>query len=489
MLDAELKTILERLVREGGDDSSFEAKKCTSELSKDVCESVSAFANSGGGTILLGISEEDGFVPVTGFQTQRVCNQFVAGMGDGGKPSVLTNPPEYSIDRVAIAGEVILVIRIEGLNPSQKPCYITARGIQGGSYKRVDDKDVRLSPNELYSLQAAVSVDASERDAVSGATIGDLDQSVYEQIITKALAITPRSLKNAQSVEERLKRLNLINNEGRVIRAGILVAGTYPQQFFPKLCVDVAVHPGTTKGTDRSMRFFDRAVCEGTLGEMIEDAVLAMVKNLRRRSFVNGAGRIDELEIPESVLREAITNALVHRSYNARFDGESVSVDIYDDRVEIINPGGLWGKSPDDLADGRSCCRNPALMKLMSLTSLPSGSGSPAEGNGSGILYMMSEMAARGLEAPVFYPSFDHFKVILMRRQDASNRDEAISKGAEFVELMLKAKGEMSLRELAEETGMTINQVRKRVNDLIAAGRVKPTAPSKSRNRKYRLGS
>ena len=102
---------------------------------------------------------------------------------------------------------------------------------------------------------------------------------------------------------------------------------------------------------------------------------------------------------------------------------------------------------------------------------------------------MMSEMTARGLEAPVFYPSFDHFKVILMRRQDASNRDEAISKGAEFVELMLKAKGEMSLRELAEETGMTINQVRKRVNDLIAAGRVKPTAPSKSRNRKYRLGS
>lgn len=486
MTEDELKAILKRLAREGGDDSSFEAKKCSSDLSKDIWESVSAFANGGGGMLLLGVDEGDGFAPVAGFQTQRVCDQFVAGMGDGGRPGVLANPPEYHVDRIVVDGEVILAIRIEGLPSTQKPCYIMARGIQGGSYKRVDDKDVRLSPNELYSLQAAVNVDNSERDVVAGAGIEDLDQSVCEQIFAKASAITPRSLRNAHTVEERLKRLNLIDNDGDVIRAGLLVAGAYPQQFFPKLCIDVAVHPGMTKGANGSVRFSDRTMCEGTLGEMIEDAVFGVAKNLRRRSVVNGASRVDELEIPKSVLREAITNALVHRSYNARFDGESVFVDIYDDRIEISNPGGLWGKSPDNLADGRSCCRNPALMKLMSLAPLSGGLGSAAEGNGSGIPYMISEMIARRLEPPAFYPSLDHFKVVLARQQDVPNSGKSVLKGAEYVELILKAKGEMSLRELVEETGMTLNQVRRRVNDLIAEGRVKPTAPPTSRNRKYR---
>lgn len=487
MTEHELQAILEHLRQEGGDDASFEAKSCASGLSKDVWESVSAFANSAGGTLLLGISESDGFAPVSDFQTHKVCDQFVSGMGDGGSPGFLSNPPEYAIERVPLGEEVVLAIRIHELSAAQKPCYITARGVQAGSYKRIDDKDVRLSPNELYSMQSATRVDDSDRSVVPEATIEDLDRAVYEQVFSKALVVAPRSMRNADTVEERLRRLNYINNDGDVVRAGLLVAGLYPQQFFPKLCVDVAVHPGLTKGSGGVVRFDDRVICEGTLGEMIEDAVRAVAKNLRRPSLVNGVGRIDELELPEAVLREAVTNALLHRSYNERFDGESVSVDVFEDRVEIANPGGLWGKSPDDLADGRSCCRNPTLMKLMSLALLPSGSGSPAEGNGSGIPFMMSEMAARGLEPPEFYPALDHFKVVLRRPLAASGRSEAVHRGASFVEQMLRSHGEMSLREIAQESDLTLNQARKRVKDLIAAGCVEATASPTSRNRKYRL--
>lgn len=128
---------------------------------------------------------------------------------------------------------------------------------------------------------------------------------------------------------------------------------------------------------------------------MIGDAVGAVAKNLRRRSVVDGVGRTDELEIPEVVLRETVANALLHRSYNERFDGEAVAVDIFEDRVEVINPGGLWGKSKDDLADGRSCCRNATLMRLLSLAPLPDGSGSPAEGSG-----VRSDRALRGAVGP-----------------------------------------------------------------------------------------
>ena len=203
--------------------------------------------------------------------------------------------------------------------------------------------------------------------------------------------------------------------------------------------------------------------------------------------MVRGLGRVDELEIPEVVLREAMTNALLHRSYSEYFDGEAVAVDVFDDRVEITNPGGLWGKSRADLADGRSCCRNATVMRLMSLIPLPSGAGSPAEGNGSGIPLMMAEMMENGLEPPEFYPAIDHFKVILRRPHEDDGRTSATTRGEIAVEAALRKYGQMPIRELAEKSGMSVSQARRRVNDLIARGVVKATAPATSRNREYQL--
>ena len=82
----------------------------------------------------------------------------------------------------------------------------------------------------------------------------------------------------ASSLESKLERLNFINAEGALTRAGLLAAGLYPQQFFPRLMVDVAVHPGTSKGGSGALRFIDRTLCEGTIGDMIGDAVRAIAK-------------------------------------------------------------------------------------------------------------------------------------------------------------------------------------------------------------------
>ena len=397
MDDKAIGEIIAALRPQRRDNAQYEVKKCAHDLSKDVWETESTFANTDGGTLLLGVSERDGFVPVAGFQIDRVCDQLVSGMGDGGSPGVLTNPPEYHVDRAACEGGAVLVVHVEELPPAQKPCYITARGVQGGSYRRIDDKDVRLSRNELYAIQSAMLVDHSDREPVEGAEVSDLDGAVCEAAFSRALLVAPRSLRGADDVSEWLRRLNFTDSRGRVIRAGLLVAGVYPQQFFPKLHVDVAVHPGTAKGTAGALRFRDRTVCEGMLGEMIEEAV---------------------------------------------------AVDIFDDRVEVINPGGLWGKSRADLADGRSCCRNATIMRLMSLVPLPSGAGSPAEGNGSGIPLMMAEMAAGGLEPPEFCPAMDHFKVILRRPQGDEGGGAATSKGEAHVEAVLREVGQMSVREL-----------------------------------------
>lgn len=480
--------IVQRLRREGTDDSRYEVKECAQNLSSDVWETVSAFANTSGGTIVLGVSEKNDFSPVGDFAIDKVRNQFVSGMGDGGERGLVSNPPRYAVERDEFEGANVLLILIEELHVGEKPCYITARGVQNGSYKRIDDKDVRLSSNEVYLLQTALTVDGSDREAVQGAAREDLDKAMVNLIIAKAQQLSPRSLRGAEGRVDKEKRLNLLNSNGEIMRAGLLVAGAYPQQFYPKLHVDVAAHPGFAKGQGGSKRFIDRTICEGTVGEMVEAAVVATAKNLRRASDISGVGRVDTMEIPLEVLREAIANALVHRSYHPRFDGTSVTIDIFDDRIEITNPGGLWGKTKEELADGRSCCRNPTLMKLLSYAPLSSEVGaSLVEGNGGGIGFMINEMATRGLESPEFRAGTDSFKVILHRSTGRSFRSKEVRRGEIAVEALLKKHGTMSAQELVEKTGMTVSQVRRRLAELIDSGHIVATAPTTSRNRKYRI--
>ena len=316
-----------------------------------------------------------------------------------------------------------------------------------------------------------------------GAVAGDLDEALVDRTIERAFSLTPRAMRGAPDKKTKLERLNFLNSQGNVTKAGLLAAGAYPQQFYPKLFIDVAVYAGTQKGAAGSLRFMDRTICEGTLGEMISDAVAAIAKNLRRTSTIQGVSRVDSMEIPEEVLREAIANAVIHREYGDRFCGQSIAVDVFDDRIEVTNPGGLYGgKTRENLFDGSSRCRNATLVKLMSLVPLLDGAGSPAEGNGSGIPMMLDAMRAQGLAEPLFCPGFDRFKVVLYRA-----KVEQIDHGGDLIVAALKRYGELGTRELAERTGLTISQVRSRVNALIAQGELEPTAPATSRNRKYRL--
>ena len=483
MNENELIGLLESLRRMGSDDLSVEVKESATTLSRDVWETVSAFANTAGGIIVLGVSERAGFVPVESFETEKVLNQFVAGMGDAGGRGKLANPPKYTIERVELRGTVVLVITIEELDPSSKPCYVIERGAQGGSYKRIDDKDVPLSSTEVLALSSYERTSPSDRDAVPGAVAGDLDEALVDRTIERAFSLAPRAMHGATDKKTKLERLNFLDSQGNVTKAGLLVAGAYPQQFYPKLFIDMAVYAGTQKGAAGSLRFMDRTICEGTLGEMISDAVAAVAKNLRRTSMIKGVSRVDSLEIPEEVLREAIANAVIHREYGDQFCGQSIAVDVFDDRIEVTNPGGLYGgKTRENLFDGSSRCRNATLVKLMSLAPLPDGVGSPAEGNGSGIPMMLDAMRAQGLAEPLFCPGFDRFKVVLYRA-----KVEQVDHGGDLIMAALKRYDELGTRELAECTGLTVSQVRARVNALISQGELEPTASATSRNRKYRL--
>ena len=480
MRDQDLIPIVERLRAQRTDDEYVEVKACAQEISKKLWESVSSFANTDGGLILLGLEETDNFRPVRRFAIDKVLDQFVTGMGDGDPNGArITQPPAYHLHRLTFEDSPVLAIEVEELGADEKPCYITGRGVVGGSYKRVDDKDVKLSPSEVYSLTNYFTPSRADRRAVESAVVSDLSSEIVDGILERER--DSRVLRGTTTSEEKLRRLGIIDETGGVTLAGLLVCGSYPQQFFPKLVVDVAVHPGVQKSDPASeMRFLDREVCEGSIGEVVETAYRAIVRNLRTYSIVRGSGRTDSLEIPEEVLREVLANAVVHREYGAYFEGQAVSVDVYTDRIEVTNPGGLWGgKTKENIGDGMSVCRNATLMKLMSMLVLPGGGGVPVEGNGSGVPLMRSAMASRALAEPEFDPRIDSFKVVLGRggTEIAENRKwltraVAHDMGAheQAIAVIIRREGSATVSDVRAQLGIDSDEIRDAFQCLVDEG-------------------
>lgn len=490
--DEPVEAAVARLRAQGADDGDYEAKACASRLSASVWDSVSAFANTSGGTLLLGLDENAGFAVPDGFDWARVRDQLVEGMGDGGGTGArLTLPPEYRVERAMVDGNPILVVRVLENPADKKPCFVTAKGVEGGSYKRVGDKDIRLSAAEVYELRNLLRPSLADMAVVAEADRSDLDGDVLTGILDRRRG--SKALRGVDGQAERLARLNITDKTGGVRMAGLLVAGVYPQQFFPRLLVDVAVHPGTRKSEPGMPRFLDRVLCDGPMAEMIDDAVNAVARNLRTVSVVEGAGRRDEPEIPLEVLREAIANAVIHREYHPYFQGQSVGVDVYADRVEVSSPGGLWGgKTLENIANGESRCRNTALIQLMQTT--PSAGGmATVEGQGTGVMFMTSQMQDKGLPLPEFRPAPDRFTVIFRRRPirtpetnatDRTERPVGPISASDMLSL-IPTDGAIGTRELAALTGKSQETVRRMLRDWLARGLVVAVGKPHSRQRRY----
>lgn len=484
IIEEPLVQAIERLRAQHNDDADYEAKSCAMTLSKSVWESVSAFANTDGGTLLLGVDENKNFTVPPQFDADKTINQFVDGMGDGSKDGAkVVSPPPYSIHRDTLDGAQMVSVQVHENDAAHKPCYVKTKSVSTGSYKRQDDKDILLSPTELFEMQNVYKPSEADRAPITDADRGDLDDATVAAIIDAHR--DTKALRGAHSEMQQLERLNILDKKGHVRLAGVLIAGAYPQQFFPRLYVDVAVHPGINKSQDGEVRFLDRVQCDGRLQEMVDDAVKAVLRNLRTYSLIEGTGRRDVPEIPTTVLREAIANAVVHREYDALFRNDPVNIDIYSNRVEISSPGGLWGgKTLQNLANGVSRCRNATLMQLLQKTPLIRGDndGSAVEGQGSGIQFMINRMKELSLAQPDFQPTFDRFRVTLYRggAELAMNQQWVRSHvghdlpGRESSVLhTVRALGRTSVHDIRDRLGYDSDDIRAMLATLVEAGLIR----------------
>ncbi|MGQ0847058.1 MAG: ATP-binding protein [Sporichthyaceae bacterium] len=406
MLVQEVHELVAGLRAHGSDDSDVEAKRSETALPQSLRQSLSAFANTAGGTIVLGLDESSGFQAVGARDAPKLSSDLAAMASDDLEP-----PLRLSIRTHAFEGVDLVVAEVPAVDPPNRPCYVKAAGRYQGSYLRVGDSNRRLTEYEIHLL---VSGRGQPRDdeEVLDVPVDAADGDLVDRFVRRLRARRSRAFGDL-TVDQVLIRAGVVRDD-RLTLAGLLALGEYPQQFLPQLMITF-VHYPTPQGPDvrTGERFIDNVVVEGPIPVMVRDALVALRRNMTRRATVRGAGRVDAWEYPEEALREAVTNALVHRDYSPASRGTQVQIEMYPDRLVLTNPGGLHGPvTADGLGESTlTSSRNATLLKVLEDVPMPGTDAAVCENRGTGIRMMLAALRAAAMSPPRFSDAIASFRV------------------------------------------------------------------------------
>lgn len=273
--------------------------------------------------------------------------------------------------------------------------------------------------------------------------------------------------------DEKIFELMGITNGGTPTLAGLMTFSKYPQGYFPQLCITAVCLPGTEQGTtgNDGEHFIDNKRITGAIPDMLEEAVKFVRKNSRTKTIIDDNGRrIDKPEYPIKAVREAILNTLVHRDYSIHTENVPIRIEMYRDRMEIVNSGGLYDKiTIDALGKVHPETRNAALTNMLELLRV-------TENRYSGIPTMRNEFANAGLPTPIFSVLHGEFKAV-MKNGLFSEATPAFESIIDFCSVP------RSRDEIVSFVGKSKNYVMSiLVNPLVKDGTLKLTIPDKPKS-------
>lgn len=206
--------------------------------------------------------------------------------------------------------------------------------------------------------------------------------------------------------------------------AGLMAMGAYSQKFFPRLNVVFTSYPTPQKGDARTAgsRFSDSMDIDGRIPEMIVNAAKAASRNMKHGAIIKGALREDVPDYPLAAVREAVANALMHRDYSIESQGSPVLAELFPDRLEMSNPGGLYGSlTVDKLGTrGSTISRNQFLARILEdvpFTDYDGSVGHVVENRGTGYPTITGELEKALMDQPVVFSSLDEFRIIFRHRR------------------------------------------------------------------------
>lgn len=371
-----------------GESETLELKTSTGEW-KEIIKTISAFSNTRGGRIIIGVSKSGQILGIEIGKGTLECltNQISQNIDPKIHPRITTE---------RINNKQIIIISVKESSDHLVLAF-------GRPYKRVGKSTMRMSRDEYENLILEKHKDKLQFDTqiCLKAARKDIDKEKLRWFLRKAKAERNYDIDPETPIKEALNRLNLVQDGKKLNNTSILLFGKDPQKFFPQ----VKIRAARFKGTE-ALDFIDMKVLEGTIPELRGKAMKFIMEHIKHGVFFDANRRYDKWEYPLRALEEVLNNALAHRDY---FSNAEIQLSIYDDRIEVWNPGELPKPlTPEDLKrKHKSIPRNKTLADKLFLIKY-------IEQWGKGTNRIVEEMLENNLPEPKFKNLSGGFEVTLI---------------------------------------------------------------------------
>lgn len=453
---------------------TLEIKSAEKGCPKHLYDSLSSFSNQDdGGVIVFGVDEEQDFKEVGVYDPQDIQKKI-------NEQCLQMEPVVRPLLTVAEKNGLFFVAaEIPGADITERPVFYQGRGRVKGSFVRVGDSDEPMTEYEVYSYEAYRKKYQDDIRVIERATFAALNQ---ESILNYIELLKIGKPKLAAIPDDEIYELMSIKRNGQITLSTVMNFCPYPQAYFPQLCIVATVVPGKEMGEigEQGERFLDNQRIEGNIQEMLDGAMQFVNRNMHTKTIIdpNTGKREDRTDYPITALREAILNALVHRDYSVHTEGMPIQITMYEDRIEIRNPGGLYGRIKiDQLGKVQPDTRNPIIATELEVLKV-------TENRYSGIPTIRRAMHEYGLPQPEFLDERGSFIVKLYRcRESTLSIQNEISKSND---LILFCKIPRTRKEICEFLGLSsvTYAIQTHVMPLVKQGLIKLSIPDKPKSPK-----
>jgi ATP-dependent DNA helicase RecG len=409
------------------DESNRIEAKRASDVGKSVMETVIAFANEpglGGGYLLLGAEwaindKGDTVYRPAGLSDPDKVQRDLASLCASSLNVALR--PEMQLEQVD--GRTVLVVFVPEADVTHKPIYKKATGLPGGAYRRIGSTDQRCVDEDLWVLRGQSQPShGPDVSLLPDARMDDFDPAALAQYRRVRQRLNPNAEELAYSDDELLEALNAVRRVDASLRptlAGILLFGKPMalRRLLPMVKIDYIRVPGLEWIEDPHERFQSVEIRKPLL--LALPLAEATIIDELPKGFQLPEGELHSVQepiVPRKVIREALANAVMHRSYTQH---SPIQIIRYSNRIEIRNVGHSL-KPVADLGIPGSRLRNPSLAAVLHDLNL-------AEAKGTGVRTMRRLAAEAGLTMPEFHSNreADEFCVTLFLHNLLTEDDHA----------------------------------------------------------------
>lgn len=457
--------------------STLEIKSAEQGCPKHLYDSLSSFSNQDdGGIIVFGVDEKQDYKEVGVYDPQDIqkkINEQCLQMEPMVRP-LLTVVEKNN--RFFVAAE------IPGADITDRPVFYQGKGRIKGSYIRVGDSDEPMTEYEVYSYEAYRKKYQDDIRIIGRASFASLNQDMLAEYVKSLKKGKPRL---AVIPDDEIYELMSIKKDNLITLSAVINFCPYPQAYFPQLCIIAVVVPGTEMGEHGTQgeRFLDNQRIEGNISEMLDGAMQFVIKNMRTKTIINPntGKREDRTDYPITAIREAVLNALVHRDYSIHTEGMPIQLTMYEDRIEIRNPGGIYGRIKiDQLGKVQPDTRNPVIaseLEVMKIT----------ENRYSGIPTIRRAMQEYNLPQPEFADERGSFIVKLYKYEDSADTNDI--EETENNGLIMFCKTPRTRKEISDYLGLNsiTYAIQAYVMPLVDKGIIKMSMPDKPKSPKQKF--